>query len=248
MDWSLGVLIDGILLKVETSAPRRALFFGEGAERIASYVAGWIAHRGLPVIVLDGANQFNPYAISALARRMLIPAERILKRILIARAFTCYQMTTLVIERLAFSHLHSETQESSYHLKSNIIITGPMNTFLDEDIRDRDSRILFDRFLHRMEEMSLKAFRFFLFQSDSSRSGFPVTGKREEGLSTQRRLYFTRRLIRFSDSLWRIRVDDEQVKIVLLKDGIKNNLVKTGIQESKLKIKKEEKSLAYSCY
>lgn len=222
MDWPLGILIDEILLKLEASAPKRALFWGEEAERIASYVAGWIAHRGVSVIVLDGANQFNPYAVSALARRMLIPAEEILKKILIARAFTCYQLTTLVREKLPL------------YAPSNIIVIGPMNTFLDEDIRDQESRILFDRFLRTMGRMSFKNFRFFLFQSDSLRSCFSVPdwriGQKRERLSHQRRLYFRKRLFRFSDSVWRISLVDEHLTIVRERERIKNNLTHSGYE------------------
>ena len=52
----------------------------------------------MDVIVLDGANGFDPYRVSSFARKALIPPERLLKRIRIARAFTCYQMATLVDE------------------------------------------------------------------------------------------------------------------------------------------------------
>lgn len=221
MDWPLGILIDEILLKLEASLPRRVLFWGEEAERIASYVAGWIAHRGIPVIILDGANQFNPYAVSAFTRRMLIPAEEILKKILIARAFTCYQMITLVREKLTLC------------APSNIIVMGPMNTFLDEDIRDEESRILFDRFLRTIGEMSFKAFRFFLFQSSFPQSGFFSSGwpiGEKKRLSHQRKLYFTKRLFRFSDSLWRISLVDEHLTIVRERERVKNNLTHSGYE------------------
>lgn len=227
MEWPLGVLIDDIL-KVETSAPRRVLFWGEEADKIASYVAGWIAHRGATVIVLDGANQFSPYAISALARRMLIPAEKILKKILIARAFTCYQMTTLVREKLPCW----STKDNPSPLRSSIIVMGPMDTFLDEDIRNEESRILFDRFIRTMEKMSFKTFRFLLFQSNSYRSGVSASGwqigEKKKNFTDQRELYFIKRLIQFSDSLWRTHLAEGQQGIVLEREWVKNNLVNKG--------------------
>ncbi|MBM4307257.1 MAG: hypothetical protein FJ123_11045, partial [Deltaproteobacteria bacterium] len=84
--------LDAILLQVQATSPGKVLFRGEGTGGIASYVAGWMAGQGMDVIVLDGANRFNPYIVSSFARNALIPPEEILKRIWVARAFTCYQM------------------------------------------------------------------------------------------------------------------------------------------------------------
>ena len=100
MDWPLIALLDDVLLRVSTSSPQRVLFWGDGAGEISSYVAGWMAGKGIDVILLDGANCFNPYMVSSFARRALIPPERLLRKIRIARAFTCYQMATLMGERL----------------------------------------------------------------------------------------------------------------------------------------------------
>ena len=79
-------------------SPRKVLFLGEGAGEISSYVAGWLAGKEMDVIVLDGANRFNSYTVSSFARRALISPEKLLKSIRIARAFTCYQMATLMGE------------------------------------------------------------------------------------------------------------------------------------------------------
>jgi len=232
MDWPLSNLLEELVARVETCQPRRILFWGEEAERIASYVAGWMAGKGLYVIVLDGANRFDPYMVSSIGRKMLIPARTILKRILIARAFTCYQMATLAGERvISFvseaGHLSSETEGSPFSSRPNLILIGPLNTFLDEDVREGEARVLFDRLLRRMEKMSTKGFRFFMFQSDYPKSGFlPLNrwriNNREVGLET-RKFYLMRRLFLFSDLVWKISLEDEKLKIVLGKDFIKNS-------------------------
>ena len=98
---TLPLTLDEMLLEVEASRTRKALLWGERVSGISSYLAGWMAERGINVIVLDGANGFDPYMVSSFARKALVPPERLLKRIRIARAFTCFQMATLV-ERLAF--------------------------------------------------------------------------------------------------------------------------------------------------
>src|SRR4030067_960503 len=93
---------------IQSASTRKALFWGEGVGEISSYVAGWMVGKGIDVIVLDGANRFNPYVASSLARKALISPERLLKKIRIARAFTCYQMANLIGEKLV-SLLHTNT-------------------------------------------------------------------------------------------------------------------------------------------
>src|SRR5512136_2468662 len=92
--------LDEALSQVQTSSQKRVLFGGEGGGAISSYVAGWMASRRIDVIVLDGANRFDPYAVSSFARKELLSPEGLLKSIRIARAFTCYQMATLMGEKL----------------------------------------------------------------------------------------------------------------------------------------------------
>lgn len=48
-----------------------------------------------PVCVLDTGNQFDAYRIARLARYQTNDIERVLGRIQVARAFTCYQVVTL---------------------------------------------------------------------------------------------------------------------------------------------------------
>jgi hypothetical protein len=55
---------------------------------------------GSPVIWLDGGNTFNPYTVSEISKDLGLYPERVLKGIYISRAFTCYQMSSLVLEKL----------------------------------------------------------------------------------------------------------------------------------------------------
>ena len=45
-----------------------------------------------------------------------------------------------------------------------VILLGPITTFLDEDVPEREVRPLFERSLRKMEEMALGGIPFFLFQ------------------------------------------------------------------------------------
>jgi hypothetical protein len=193
---------------------RKVLFWGERAGEISSYVAGWLAAKGIEVIVLDGANRFDPYMVSSFARKALIPPERLLKRIRIARAFTCYQMAIMVGEKL-----HSLlSQEGATRQSENrwVILLGPVTPFMDEDVSEREVRPLFERSLKKIEEMVLGGIPFLLFQPSGS--------------SDSKRAYLTRRLFQFSNLIWRISLEDQEPRVVLEK-----GLTKSQIADSRLK-------------
>ena len=209
MDWPLTALLDDVLLQVSTSSPQRVLFWGEGAGGISSYVAGWMAGKGMDVILLDGANHFNPYMVSSFARKALISPEGLLKRIRIARAFTCYQMATLIGEKLTC--LLGKEGIAQGH-KPWVILLGPITTFLDEDVPEREVGPLFERSLRKVEPLVEKGIPFFIFQ--------PLVP------SHSKRAYLMRRLFQFSNLVWRIHLGDQGPKVTLEKEFIESNGIK----------------------
>jgi hypothetical protein len=217
---------------VQAGFPKKVLFCGDGVGGISSYVAGWMAGKGIDVIVLDGANRFDPYMASSFARRALIPPERLLRRIRIARAFTCYQMATLMGERLV--SLLRQEEEAAPRQKPWVIVLGPTTTFFDKDVPEREVRPLFEKSLKRVEEMAMGGIPFFLFQpsvSPENNPPFPpFTKGGKGGLMNSKRAYLTRRLFQFSNLVWRVSLDDQGPKLILEK-GIDSVIpVKTGIQ------------------
>ncbi len=165
-------------------------------------MAGWLAGKGIEVIVLDGANRFNSYTVSSFARRALIPPEKLLKSIRIARAFTCYQMATLMGEQLTLLLRRKGTTELPQ--KPWVILLGPLTTFLDEDVPEREVRPLFERSLRKIEEMASRGIPFLLFQSSE--------------FSDLKRAYLMRRLFQFSNLVWKISLEDQELKVILEKE------------------------------
>jgi hypothetical protein len=51
-----------------------------------------------PVRVLDGGNRFNVYPVAQAVRRLTPRLEETLSHMSLSRAFTCYQMLTLLEE------------------------------------------------------------------------------------------------------------------------------------------------------
>jgi len=197
-----------VQLDLGGSFPKRILFWGEGIGGIASYMAGWMAGNGMEVIVLDGANRFDPYMVSSFARKALIRPERLLKRILIARAFTCYQMATLIERLISFG---GGIRETSLR-KPYVLLLGPITPFLDEDVSEREIWPLFERTLKRIGEIGRQGFSFFLFQPPVSFHFSSPKGRVGRGVESRERTLM-RKLFRFSDLVWKISLEGEELQI-----------------------------------
>jgi hypothetical protein len=80
----------------DTDGRKIALLIGEHAERetLLDFTAV-LALRG-SVCVLDAGNRFDPYRVTRAIRRQTVQLDQALGRIYVARAFTCYQVITLL--------------------------------------------------------------------------------------------------------------------------------------------------------
>ncbi|KXA90466.1 hypothetical protein AKJ62_00805 [candidate division MSBL1 archaeon SCGC-AAA259D14] len=89
-----------------------------------------------PVLWLDGDNSFNPYRVSELSRNYGLIPEQALGEVFISRAFTCYQMMSLIFDRLeeAVERLGPEF----------IVITGLPSLFSGSDLPEREALRAFD--------------------------------------------------------------------------------------------------------
>jgi hypothetical protein len=259
---SLDQILSQLTFANSPELPRKILFWGEGAGEVSSYIAGWMVGQGMNIIVLDGANRFDPYVVSSFAKKALIPPENLLKRIRIARAFTCYQMATLVEEKL-IALLRQEEAISQMH-KPRVILLGPITTFLDEDVLERESRLLFERMLRKMEEMAMGGVSFYLFQPNPP---FPKVGmSRNEserlsyrhcrtdtrnqrgtrGLGDSKRVFLVGRLFQISTLVWRIHWEEEGAKLVLEKSIEPNIIENFKLQNEKCKFEGLAKNLDLS--
>ena len=86
---------------------------------------------GSRVVFVEGGNSFKLYQIARLARLHNLNPEKILKKIHIARAFTAYQITTLILEKL------KETV-NKYNVKL-VIISDILRYYCDNDIDPEES-------------------------------------------------------------------------------------------------------------
>ncbi|MDX2030219.1 MAG: hypothetical protein SF339_06100 [Blastocatellia bacterium] len=148
------------------SRARRVTLHGPGASALSLQFAAEAACDNSTVTYLCGDNRFDPYAIARLARRCRRRQEDVLARILVARAFTCFQLGEL-IERLR-----------PEDVSGPVIVTGICSAFLDEDLSHRDAARLFYRVLWRLADLADRGAALLLCESDaiaSARRGYFLT-------------------------------------------------------------------------
>jgi Rad51 len=92
---------------------------------------------GSNVVFVDGGNTFRLYQVSRLARLYQLDPRKVLERIYISRAFTAYQMTSLIMEQL------KETVKR-YDAKL-VLISDIAGFFLDKDIPDEEARRVYSQ-------------------------------------------------------------------------------------------------------
>jgi len=172
---------------------RRVLVAGSRPEGLTIYLAAFAAARGFEVLVADGANAFDPYVVSRFARKEGLPAEELLKKIRVARAFTCHQLATLVRERL-------EARVSG-EKASLAVLLGPATLFADEDVPGEEAALLFRKMLAGVRRMSQRGIFFLLSQS------FSQTNKN--------RSFLLRELAGMAHAVLKLKPEAETLRVVL---------------------------------
>ncbi|KXA89585.1 hypothetical protein AKJ62_02755 [candidate division MSBL1 archaeon SCGC-AAA259D14] len=99
-----------------------------------------------PVLWLDGSNSFDPYRVSELSRSLGLDPGRVLEEIYISRAFTCYQMKSLIL---------NELEDAVERFGSGFtVITGLPELFSGSDLVEKEALRVFDPVIE-----TLKSFR-----------------------------------------------------------------------------------------
>jgi hypothetical protein len=89
------------------------------------------------VVFIDGGNTFRLYDVSHVAQFHGLDPTEVLERIFISRAFTAYQMTSLVLDRL-------QNAVEKYNSKL-VIISDIAGLYLDKDVPKREAKDIFNQ-------------------------------------------------------------------------------------------------------
>jgi len=89
------------------------------------------------VVFMDGGNTFRLYDISYIAQLHELDPRHVLDRIFISRAFTAYQMTSLIFDEL-------QAAVEKYNSKL-VVISDIASLYLDKDVPKREAKDAFNQ-------------------------------------------------------------------------------------------------------
>jgi hypothetical protein len=97
-------------------------------------------------VFIDGGNIFNPYVVAEVARRYgLIPKDA-LEKVYVSRAFTAYQLSSLILEGL---------EEAVKNFRSRFVaVSGISDLFLDRDVPKTEAQELFMKTCVRLQRIA----------------------------------------------------------------------------------------------
>jgi len=124
--------------------PERGLtvFYGHpDVPRLFHYFLPRLLAQEKPVLCLDGANRFDPLLIARFSRERHLDASVFNSRIRVARAFTCFQLTELLVR--APRLLEKFPAQA-------VVVTALPDLYFDEDVREREAGASFRRALEAL--------------------------------------------------------------------------------------------------
>ena len=100
------------------------------------------------VVYIDGGLCTDSYKISRYARKMEINKREVIEHVFISRAFTVYQLTTLIQERL---------EDIILRYKPLVLIIDHFPLlYFDSDVPSKESKVLFRNNIHKIKEFTTK--------------------------------------------------------------------------------------------
>ncbi|MDR7560587.1 MAG: hypothetical protein QN186_04905, partial [Armatimonadota bacterium] len=113
-----------------------AVFAGDDAcLTVGLLVSLGAVREGRPLLVVDGANAFDPFLVADLARRGGLRPRALLDRIRLSRVFTCHQLEALLRGRLLAAASRWEA--------GAVYVSGPLDPLLDEEVPVGEARRIF---------------------------------------------------------------------------------------------------------
>ncbi|MGB6875421.1 MAG: hypothetical protein WBD87_05250 [Candidatus Acidiferrales bacterium] len=114
-------------------------------QRLSHYFLPRAIAEGKRVLYLDGANSFDPLLLARLARqRGRMPSE-FNRQIRIARAFTCFQLTELLVRvRCLLQSFSADV----------VLLTAMPELYFDEEVRETDAISSFNRGLRALQQLA----------------------------------------------------------------------------------------------
>jgi hypothetical protein len=153
---------------------------------LGTTLAGRAILGGHTVLYVDGANAFDPYILSRLARDAGQSPRAIMQRLRLTRAFTCHQLETLIVERLSSAIAH--------YRPGLVVISGWSHLFHDENVPAREAFRLLQNTARQVRSLA--------------EAGQPVLATHPEEPVTPRLQSLGQMLVQAADGVARLREDE----------------------------------------
>jgi len=101
---------------------------------------------GSHVVFIDGGNAFDPYLIAEAARRYGVHREEALGRIHVSRAFTCYQLHSLILDGVPEA-LHSFDPKL-------VVVSEVLRLYSEADLDRTEVRTMFNQAAYSLRELA----------------------------------------------------------------------------------------------
>lgn len=103
---------------------------------------------GSAVVFVDGGNSFNPYSVSEIAQSYALDSRLVLEKIYISRAFTAYQLSSLILEKL---------EPFLRRKRSKLLVVSDVTSlFFDRDIPETEAKTLFMKICAKLSEIAAR--------------------------------------------------------------------------------------------
>jgi hypothetical protein len=100
------------------------------------------------VVYVDGGISIDPYAIASFSKRSGLRADTVLSKIKVARAFTAYQLDSIISDRL-------EAALSQYE-PSLLIVSCITDLLMDRNVREKEAITILRRSLALIEKSTIE--------------------------------------------------------------------------------------------
>jgi len=174
---------------------------------LGTTLAGRVVLTGRTVLYVDGANAFDPYILSALAKEAGQSPKVIMQRLYLTRAFTCHQLETLIVERLPGA--------IARYRPGLVVISGWSHLFHDENVPAREAFRLLQNTARRMRRLT--------------EGGQPILATHPEEPVTPRLKPLREILTRAADGVARLREEEGLILVTREKpldpDGVRSLVI-----------------------
>ena len=150
---------------------------------VARIIVNTVKSSEKDVIYIDGGNSLNPYLLTAACRLFRVDADSVLRRVQVARAFTVFQLDTLITQSLE--------RILAKHRPRLVLVACISELFLDRDVNWFEARTLFDTDFKKLGKLTDKYNVTTLltnFGHDRSVHRFELDRKLRKGIPPKNRL------------------------------------------------------------